>query len=1162
MKSFKLLLPFLILTFLKVNAQHHDGFCMFDSKYTDYKITGKDCPFHTNTKADVTKEIFKAFSQNLISSDDHLVNGFDHKISGDDFSYHSSIPNIEKSLIIRATDGKYSMEWQTEKVPATIKEKYVTFVWLAGIGSSPGLSDMTLTINNSGRITFRTDGKKDWTISNTDGSELFFHSDMEDQHGDKFGFMFLRIPSGNVEKGKPLTLKMTGGNDKKTSWYMTFQMPVRSGLTVRPFPAIIRENGQSKQLASGNILYFGLPETARIYVDGKLVKQQELRFGANYLRLGLPEVKQKKSIKFKLEAGAFSQELKLEQFPVRKWQVNLVQHSHTDIGYTRSQTDILAEHLRYIDYALDYCDATDNYPDAAKFRWTCEAAWAVDEFLKCRPAEQIGRLKKRVQEGRIEIAAMYFNFDELPEEQVLAASLQPLKLFKDNELQPKMAMQNDVNGIAWCMNDFYHDLGVKYLNMGTHGHRALICFDKPTLFWWESPSGNRMLAYRAEHYMTGNTVFEIDKGDIPNFETKLLNYLTTLAEKGYEYDVISIQHSGYLTDNSPPSTIASEVIRKWNEMYEWPKLQTSTATAFFEEMEGKYASSFPVYRGAWPDWWTDGFGASAREVAAVRKAQSDLTATSGGMAMAEIQGSVLPKNISERIDLVNNALLFYTEHTVGYSESVREPYHEQTMEQRAIKESYAWESYRRAKMVGEETMGLLQSHIAKEAKPSLVVFNSLNWNRDGLVTVYIDHQLVPRNTQPKLTDQAGNVYPAQALSHRSDGTYWAIWVKDVPAFGYKKLLIEPIEGLLGQTGKTLTTQMENKWYRIRLDPSRGVITSWFDKNLDKELIDPSAKYAMGEFIYERLGNRHQMEQKRLDDYSRVPFDSAWFESYSEGPIWNTVHMKGKTAAAYDGYDVDIEVRLFNTSKRVDLTYSIVKNPIVDPEGIYIAFPFQLENGKHFFDVQGGVVEAGKDQIPGSSNDWNTVQHFSSVRSSQAQIIMGSPEIPLMQFGNINTGRYKAGALPETTHQFSWPMNNYWVTNFNPDQKGEHQWSYYLTSGSDVSDGEATRFGWGARVPFMSRILPGGGKGETVWQKSLINGWPENVILVNALPVEAENAIIIQIRETNGKQADLASLKQVSGNTFKVNQVNVLGEIITNGTTILKPLGSGFYKLIW
>ena len=71
--------------------------------------------------------------------------------------------------------------------------------------------------------------------------------------------------------------------------------------------------------------------------------------------------------------------------PIKEWTINMVQHSHTDIGYTWSQTEILAEHLRFIDYALDYCDQTDHYPDDARFRWTCEASWTVREYLKARP---------------------------------------------------------------------------------------------------------------------------------------------------------------------------------------------------------------------------------------------------------------------------------------------------------------------------------------------------------------------------------------------------------------------------------------------------------------------------------------------------------------------------------------------------------------------------------------------------------------------------------------------------------------------------------------------------------------------------------------------------------------------------------------------------------
>ncbi|WP_044117743.1 alpha-L-fucosidase [Alkaliflexus imshenetskii] len=49
------------MKYVVFTTKHHDGFSMFDSKYTDYKITSPDCPFHTNPRANVTKEVFDAF---------------------------------------------------------------------------------------------------------------------------------------------------------------------------------------------------------------------------------------------------------------------------------------------------------------------------------------------------------------------------------------------------------------------------------------------------------------------------------------------------------------------------------------------------------------------------------------------------------------------------------------------------------------------------------------------------------------------------------------------------------------------------------------------------------------------------------------------------------------------------------------------------------------------------------------------------------------------------------------------------------------------------------------------------------------------------------------------------------------------------------------------
>ncbi len=142
------------------------------------------------------------------------------------------------------------------------------------------------------------------------------------------------------------------------------------------------------------------------------------------------------------------------------------------------------------------------------------------------------------------------------------------------------------------------------------------------------------------------------------------------------------------------------------------------------------------------------------------------------------------------------------------------------------------------------------------------------------------------------------------------------------------------------------------------------------------------------------------------------------------------------------------------------------------------------------------------------------------------------------------------------------MNNYWVTNFNADQRGGHSWTYYLTSSSDNSTGFATEFGWGCRIPYLTRILPGSGKGDNNWEGSFISGWPSNILLVSAEPETDGKSCIIHLREINGKSASIDLINGVNNKSLKAVEVDVTGKTLENQSLKINPFESKFFRIIF
>ncbi len=1098
------------------------------------------------------------------------LQGYAGARAGLKMQYVSAHPKVTTALITRGNSEFDPIEWETEPIPAHCTDQFVTFGWFYGLDNQPTAIAHHLWVNGVKCLTFENPvGSEDmsWQWEGRDGIVLKLQATMLDRHSDHMGIASLKLPTKMCKPGKPVVLKIGMDPVDSSAWFMTFVGKIEKDMIVEAQEVLLNRGDQA--IRPVHLKLFSPTRAGRVQVAivGHAQKEIDLAMGVNRVAFELPEVD--KATEFTIQATIANRlwmKKTLTLKPVRRWTIHLVQHTHTDIGYTRPQTDILPDHLRFIDYALDYCDQTDHYPDEAKFRWTCESAWAVKEYLKRRPPQQIERLRQRVLERRIELAGMFFNMSEIIDEASLADQLGPIRQFRKHGFPVQMAMQNDVNGAGWCLVDYFAQIGIKYMIMGEHSHRALLPFDKPTVFWWESPAGNRMMAFRAAHYMTGN-FFGIHTGRVDTVAPELSNFLRDLAAKRYPFDHIGVQYSGYATDNSPPALSGCELIRKWNEIYAWPRLRSAIASDFMEIVEREHADALPVHRAAWPDWWTDGFGSAARETAASRTTHAEMLATKTLLAMAALNGAIVSTRVHDDIATVQEALAFYDEHTFGAAESISDPTNENSMIQWAEKSAYAWEAVKKSRLLREEAMGMMQTVLTGADVPTLTVFNTLNWARSGLCKVYIFNEILPPEKVVRVVDETGVEIPVQSMHRRSDGTHWGFWVENVPAMGYKTYRLEIGKGPRKDSTRSLFAgAFENDFYRLQLDVATGAITSLYDKDLKRDLVDKDCAWQWGQFVYERLQSRARMNQKQaVKDPRRTSLTNVVMGDIVEGPVWKSLYVKGQSPQCAEDKGVTLEIRLYHKEKRMELHFGMRKLPVTSPEAVYVAFPVALDNGELLFEAQGGMVRPGKDQLEGTASDWNTIQNFAVVRNAQAQIVWGSPEIPLVHFGNINVGKYQYISRPEHTHIYSWVLNNYWVTNFQASQQGALKWSYYLTSSRDSSNTFATRFGWGSRVPFLSRVLPASSGAAKAPRRAHVEVDIPHVMLVNAKPATDGNGIILHLREVEGRAASMKSRDLIRGlERINIHEVNVLEERIKTVSSAIsfKPYEVKFLRILF
>jgi alpha-mannosidase len=119
--------------------------------------------------------------------------------------------------------------------------------------------------------------------------------------------------------------------------------------------------------------------------------------------------------------------------------IYLINHTHTDIGYTDYQDTVFRQLLGFIDKAVELGEATADYPPEARFKWTCEVSSFVERYLDQRPASQVDRFLELHRRGQMAVAGMAYHWTPL-----LSTASMIRSLF------PAMRLRRDYCGPTFC----------------------------------------------------------------------------------------------------------------------------------------------------------------------------------------------------------------------------------------------------------------------------------------------------------------------------------------------------------------------------------------------------------------------------------------------------------------------------------------------------------------------------------------------------------------------------------------------------------------------------------------------------------------------------------------------------------------------------------------
>ena len=862
---------------------------------------------------------------------------------------------------------------------------------------------------------------------------------------------------------------------------------------------LVEEGGEARQPIEVQILRAGPAVPAQISAAGTSATVS-VPEGRTTARLLVPPVAVEQAVSVRVDVAGRTTTTDVTLKPVKKVTLYVLNHSHTDIGYTESQAKVEEKQINNMLEAIEFARATKENPAGSRFIWNVEASWAADVYQRKLSAEQRALFDETVKDGGIALQGLYGN--------ILTGLTTPEQLLRMTEFSSKLArrlgvkldaaMISDVPGYTWGTVNTLAQAGIRYFSVAPNnfdriGDILVQWTNKP--FWWVSQSGkDRVLVwipYKGYAYSHGEGALSASVLD---------GYQSVLFDESYPYDISYIRWAGH-GDNAAPERQTADFAKEWNSKYTWPRVVISDTSTAFAAFEARYGDQLPEHKGDLNPYWEDGAGSSAAETALNRESSDRLAQAQALYAMRSVPYS------GEAFSEAWHATLLYAEHTWGAWCSVSDPENPLTHEVWEGKKGFALDADQRSRALLDQ---VLNSN-ADPASQSFDVYNTTSWTRTDLVL------LSPEQSQAgdRVVAEDGSGVPSQRLASGQ----LAFVATDVPAFAARRFSVVAGQPEASSPVAVSATGLDNGLVNVGVDAVTGAISSLGGKDITGNLIDGSNGEGANDYLY-FLGNdpNHAVRNGRV---TIVAEDSGplvgSLRVASEAPGCNSLVRHVRVVAGLDRVDLTDQVdkkRAPVTPGHIDYAQPTSK------ESLNLAFPFAIPGGQMYIDGPFSVVRPDQDLLPGSCKNWLSVGRWVEIANQDAGVTWAALDTPLIQVGGLTANLLNSQTDPSvwrmnidpTQKFYVWAMNNHWGTNYRAYQEGPVTFRFSMRPHRGLDLAESARFGTGHAQPLL--VAPA--SSSSTLNKPFVTVSSPDVLVMGLKPSEDGQGWIVRLFGASGE----------------------------------------------